>query len=72
MSSGVSYFEQFVWDLEQRGVADIDVPVLILGIDSEIPGQTRRPRTKKAVIKTEAGKNGEKAGEALFGQTEIE
>lgn len=34
MSSGVSYFEQFVWDLENRGVADIDVPVLILGIDA--------------------------------------
>lgn len=33
MSSGVSYFEQFVWDLEKRGVANIDVPVLILGID---------------------------------------
>ena len=33
MSSGVSYFEQFVWDLENRGVADIDVPVLIIGID---------------------------------------
>ncbi len=33
MSSGVSYFEQFVWDLEARGVADIDIPVLILGID---------------------------------------
>ncbi len=33
MSSGVSYFEQFVWDLEKRGVADIDIPVLILGID---------------------------------------
>lgn len=33
MSSGVSYFEQFVWDLESRGVADIDIPVLILGID---------------------------------------
>ncbi len=32
MSTGVSYFEQFVWDLEQRGVADIDVPVLIFGI----------------------------------------
>lgn len=32
MSSGVSYFEQFVWDLEQRGVADIDIPVLILGV----------------------------------------
>ena len=32
MSTGVSYFEQIVWDLERRGVADIDVPVLILGI----------------------------------------
>ncbi len=33
MSSGVSYFEQFVWDLETRGTSDIDIPVLILGID---------------------------------------
>lgn len=33
MSSGVSYFEQFVWDLEHRGISNIDVPVLILGID---------------------------------------
>ena len=32
MSSGVSYFEQFVWDLGQRGVSNIDIPVLILGI----------------------------------------
>ncbi len=32
MSTGVSYFEQFVWDLEQRGVSNIDLPVLILGI----------------------------------------
>jgi hypothetical protein len=32
MSTGVSYFEQFVWDLENRGVADIDIPVLILGV----------------------------------------
>lgn len=32
MSSGVSYFEQFVWDLEQRGVSDIDIPVLVLGV----------------------------------------
>jgi hypothetical protein len=32
MSTGVSYFEQFLWDLEHRGVADIDIPVLILGI----------------------------------------
>lgn len=34
MSTGVSYFEQFVWDLETRGVSDIDIPVLILGIDA--------------------------------------
>jgi hypothetical protein len=32
MSTGVSYFEQFVWDLQHRGIADIDIPVLILGI----------------------------------------
>lgn len=32
MSSGVSYFEQFTWDLDKRGVSDIDIPVLILGI----------------------------------------
>ena len=32
MSTGVSSFEQLVWDLEHRGVADIDIPVLILGI----------------------------------------
>jgi hypothetical protein len=38
MSSGVSYFEQFVWDLEQRGVSDIDIPVLIIGIDAAPPG----------------------------------
>lgn len=34
MSTGVSYFEQFVWDLQHRGVADIDIPVLIIGIDA--------------------------------------
>lgn len=33
MSTGVSYFEQFIWDLESRGVSDIDIPVLIFGID---------------------------------------
>lgn len=32
MSTGVSYFEQFVWDLEHRGVSNIDVPTLIVGI----------------------------------------
>jgi hypothetical protein len=32
MSTGVSYFEQFTWDLDQRGVSNIDIPVLVLGI----------------------------------------
>lgn len=35
MSTGVSYYEQFIWDLEQRGVSNIDIPVLILGIDAD-------------------------------------
>jgi len=34
MSTGVSYFEQFVWDLEKRGVSNIDLPVLIIGVDA--------------------------------------
>ncbi len=34
MSTGVSYFEQFVWDLENRGISNIDIPVLIFGIDA--------------------------------------
>ncbi|QKZ15912.1 BglII/BstYI family type II restriction endonuclease [Spirosoma sp. KUDC1026] len=32
MSTGVSYYEQFVWDLENRGVSNIDIPVMIIGI----------------------------------------
>ncbi len=32
MSTGVSYFEQFVWDLEKRGVANIDIPVWVIGV----------------------------------------
>jgi hypothetical protein len=35
MSTGVSYFEQFVWDLETRGVSNLDIPVLILGIGAD-------------------------------------
>lgn len=32
MSTGVSYFEQFVWDLEKRGISNIDIPVWIIGV----------------------------------------
>lgn len=35
MSTGVSYFEQFVWDLKHRGISDIDIPVLILGVSKD-------------------------------------
>lgn len=33
MSTGVSYFEQVKSDLEYRGVSNIDIPVLVLGVD---------------------------------------
>jgi hypothetical protein len=36
MSTGVAYFEQFTWDLKMRGVGNIDIPVLILGIDADV------------------------------------
>ena len=34
MSTGASYFEQFAWDLDNWCKADINIPVLILGIDA--------------------------------------
>lgn len=37
MSTGVSYFEQMKGDLETRGIADLDIPVIVLGIDSDSP-----------------------------------
>lgn len=40
MSTGVSYFEQFVWDLQHRGVSNIDIPVLILGVADEVHFQS--------------------------------
>lgn len=55
MSSGVSYFEQFVWDLETRGVSNIDIPVMILGIDSdashEPPPSKIREKSEEYLIK---------------------
>ena len=36
MSTGVSYFEQIKWDLSTRGVGDIDIPVIVMGLFSEI------------------------------------
>lgn len=43
MSSGVSYFEQMKTDLEMRGTSNIDIPVLIIGIDDN----TRKKSSKK-------------------------
>lgn len=34
MSTGVSYFEQIKADLEYRGIADLDIPIIVLGIDA--------------------------------------
>jgi len=33
MSTGVSYFEQIKSDLEYRGTSNIDIPILVLGVD---------------------------------------
>ena len=54
MSTGVSYFEQFVWDLEQRGVSNIDIPVMIIGIaaDWEKTPVQNLPKEIVAVSKT--------------------
>lgn len=43
MSTGVSYFEQMKTDLEYRGESDIDIPVIILGIDVKRPRQATLP-----------------------------
>lgn len=32
LSTQVPCFEQFIWDLQHRGVSNIDIPVLILGV----------------------------------------
>jgi len=53
MSTGVSYFEQMKTDLEMRGEADIDIPVLILGIDV-----IKRPKQKFSLSKWIARQQG--------------
>lgn len=55
MSSGVSFFEQFIWDLEQRGVSNIDIPVLILGIDDEAGGQIAATLQEAVALQEEDG-----------------
>src|SRR6185437_10449411 len=65
MSTGVSFFEQFTWDLKQRGEADIDIPVLILGIATE-----NLPETVIFDAKEEQSENGSDTPSAtLWGDT---
>jgi hypothetical protein len=68
MSTGVSYFEQFVWDLEQRGVSDIDIPVLIFGITDSKPVARSRParaREEAAQYEVQPGVTGLNGTERL-------
>lgn len=58
MSSGVSYIEQFVWDLEKRGVSNIDIPVLILGVDKDESGKELEPRVKLDWVPKERKRSG--------------
>lgn len=50
MSTGVSHYEQIKTDLEMRGVSDIDIPVLVIGID-----WMKRPKAQTTLIDTENG-----------------
>jgi len=58
MSTGVSYFEQFAWDLEHRGTSNIDIPVLILGIDAYSLFPLKLDRQKVAGTLMATGKTG--------------
>lgn len=49
MSTGVAYFEQFTWDLKERGVGSIDIPVLILGIEADVLLSTKTTETSGTV-----------------------
>jgi len=35
MSTGIGHFQQLVTDLHYRGTADIDIPVMIIGVDTD-------------------------------------
>ncbi|MBW2031752.1 MAG: restriction endonuclease [Deltaproteobacteria bacterium] len=41
MSSGIGAFEQVVWDLEYRGISNLDIPVIVLGIESTYLNEIR-------------------------------
>jgi len=44
MSSGIGSFEQVIWDLKYRGaIKDFDVPVIVLGVESEKIHRTVTP-----------------------------
>jgi hypothetical protein len=72
MSTGVSSFNQIVMDMQARGVADLDIPTLIIGIDCSELGwrdvQNKRlayqlnPEAMIADGQVSAGRNGAKPG----------
>lgn len=49
MSSGIGAFEQVIWDLKYRGKADIDVPVLVIGIESNEFHLARSPQSAQTI-----------------------
>ena len=72
MSTGVSSFTQIVMDMKARGVADIDIPTLIIGIECTpqelIDVQTKRTKfltNRDAMIangEVSGGRKGAKPG----------
>ena len=53
MSTGVSSFSQIVMDMRERGVADVDIPTLVIGIECT-PDELSRCQEKRLRFTTHA------------------
>lgn len=52
MSSGVSYYNQIVCDLQARGEADIDLPTIIIGVEPTTDESALFQETRTTIVAT--------------------
>lgn len=66
MSTGVSSYAQITADMEARGVADLDIPTVVLGFECSVEEWTKvaqlRQNHKDGVVMNYTGLNGSKPG----------
>lgn len=66
MSTGVSSYAQITADMEARGVADLDIPTVVLGFECSVEEWTKveqlRQNHKDGVVMKYTGLNGSKPG----------